>query len=71
MTSQNQTVGAGAYGASAPTIHTIGLADLKDALGKGFADFEAMPTHLAFLCLIYPLLPNSLAGLRAWTTGGC
>jgi uncharacterized membrane protein len=37
-----------------PIVRKIGTADLKDALAKGFADFSAMPTHLGFLCLIYP-----------------
>jgi uncharacterized membrane protein len=39
-----------------PIVHKIGLADLRNALAKGFADFNAMPTHLAFLCLIYPIV---------------
>lgn len=56
MISQKQAVGAGSYTVSAPAINRIGLTDLKDALAKGYADFEAMPTHLAFLCLIYPLV---------------
>jgi uncharacterized membrane protein len=37
-------------------VHKIGVADLRDALAKGFADFFAMPTHLIFLCMIYPLV---------------
>jgi len=39
-----------------PTINDITTEDLKDALRKGFADFNAMPTHLPFLCLIYPVI---------------
>ena len=39
-----------------PIVHTIGPGDLRDALAKGLADFEAMPTHVAFLCFIYPIL---------------
>jgi len=38
------------------TVHRIGLADLKDALAKGVADFQAMPTHAMFLCLVYPII---------------
>lgn len=38
-----------------PVVRTIGLADLKDALAKGMDDFWAMPTHVVFLCLIYPV----------------
>lgn len=38
------------------TVRSIGPADLTDAMAKGLADFNAMPTHLVFLCLIYPVL---------------
>ena len=38
------------------TVRSIGPADLKDAMAKGLADFNAMPTHLIFLCLIYPVI---------------
>src|SRR5204862_4506902 len=44
-----------------PVIRTIGLADLKDALTRGFADFSAIPTHAVFLCLIYPIVGLVLA----------
>src|SRR6266487_6558794 len=48
-----------------PTVRTIGLADLKDALARGLADFSAIPTHAVFLCLIYPIvgLVRALAAL--------
>ncbi|GJE19107.1 DUF2189 domain-containing protein [Methylobacterium marchantiae] len=36
-------------------IREIGLADLKAALVLGVDDFLAMPTHVLFLGLIYPL----------------
>jgi uncharacterized membrane protein len=39
-----------------PQIRTIGFADLKDALARGFDDFLAMPSHAVFLCLIYPVV---------------
>jgi uncharacterized membrane protein len=39
-----------------PAVRHIGPADLKDALRKGVDDFQAMPTHAAFLSLIYPLV---------------
>ncbi len=39
-----------------PKINTIGVADLKEAWDKGIDDFKEMPTHLVFLCLIYPLV---------------
>jgi uncharacterized membrane protein len=44
-------------------IRKIGTGDLKDALSKGLADFLAMPTHLAFLGLIYPLFGLGLGAL--------
>ena len=37
-------------------IRTIGVPDLKDALRKGWDDFVAMPTHVIFLSLIYPVI---------------
>jgi len=39
-----------------PTVRTIGLNDLKDALMRGLDDFGAMPSHAVFLCLIYPIV---------------
>jgi len=39
-----------------PVIRSIDPGDLKDALIKGLADFNAMPTHLVFLGLIYPII---------------
>ena len=39
-----------------PTIRKIGTADLVDALRKGIDDFFAMPSHLVFLGLIYPIV---------------
>ena len=58
----NLHVIAGASGDwTRPTVRTIGIADIKDALDKGVADFLAMPSHLLFLCLIYPLVGVPLA----------
>ena len=48
-----------------PIVHTIGPRDLRDALVKGISDFEAMPTHLIFLCAIYPILMLVIARLYA------
>jgi uncharacterized membrane protein len=45
------------------SIRRIGLADLKEALGKGVDDFNAMPTHAIFLCIIYPVIGFVLARL--------
>src|SRR5215211_307336 len=44
-------------------VRDIGAAELKEALAKGFDDFKAMPTHLAFIGLIYPVFGIVLAGL--------
>jgi uncharacterized membrane protein len=38
-----------------PIVRTIGLQDLRDVLAKGIADFWAMPTHVVFVCMIYPI----------------
>jgi uncharacterized membrane protein len=55
---------AGADGQLAhPAIRTITLADLWDALVRGYADFSAMPSHALFLCLIYPVVAIFVAGL--------
>lgn len=37
-------------------VRTIGTADLFDALAKGYDDFKAVPSHLFFLCVIYPVV---------------
>jgi uncharacterized membrane protein len=51
-----------AQGASAgPTIRTIGLSDLREALRRGWEDFKAVPSHAIILCVIYPLLGLVLA----------
>jgi uncharacterized membrane protein len=46
-----------------PTINTIAISDLFDALARGWADFSAMPSHALFLCLIYPVVAVFVAGL--------
>jgi uncharacterized membrane protein len=56
MTDDKPIADAGAYRHAQPIVHKIGMADLGDALAKGVADFNAMPTHLVFLCLIYPIV---------------
>src|SRR6266436_4782242 len=44
-----------------PIVRKIGFADLKDAVAKGIDDFLAMPTHVIFLAIIYPLVGLFLA----------
>jgi uncharacterized membrane protein len=62
----NWHVIAGASGTWAePGIRKIGLADIREALAKGVNDFLTMPTHLIFLCLIYPIVGVPLAASNA------
>ena len=56
MANENPIADAGAGRLAQPVVVTIGMADLREALAKGIADFNAMPTHLVFLCLIYPIV---------------
>ncbi len=51
-----QAIADGDASPAQPVVRKIGVADLKDALAKGLADFNAMPTHLVFLCIIYPIV---------------
>ena len=46
-----------------PIIRKIGFADLKDAVAKGIDDFCAMPTHVIFLAVIYPVVGLLLAAI--------
>lgn len=46
-----------------PLVRKIGPADIVAALRAGFDDFWAMPTHVVFLGLIYPILGLVLARL--------
>jgi uncharacterized membrane protein len=62
----NLHVIAGASGAwMRPAVRKIGLADIRDALAKGVDDFLTMPSHLVFLCLIYPIVGACLAATNA------
>ncbi len=42
--------------ADLPTVRRISLADLGAALREGLDDFWAMPTHVVFLAIIYPVI---------------
>jgi uncharacterized membrane protein len=46
-----------------PSVRRIGPQDLKDALAKGLDDFWAMPTHVVFISLMYPIIGLFLARL--------
>jgi uncharacterized membrane protein len=52
----SQTLPADIAGDTLPDIRKIGVADLREALQRGYADFVAMPTHAVFLIVIYPLI---------------
>ena len=39
-----------------PDIRIIGINDLFEALGEGWRDFQAAPTQLIFLAVIYPVV---------------
>jgi uncharacterized membrane protein len=64
----NSHVIAGLHAAGAPpAVRKIAFRDIKEALAKGVDDFMAMPSHLAFICLIYPLVGIGLAALTFTT----
>ena len=56
MANEDATIDAGASKAAQPIVCKIGTSDLRYALATGLADFNAMPTHLVFVCVIYPVL---------------
>jgi len=49
-----------------PVVRSITPVDLWHALASGVADFRAMPTHVIFLSLIYPIAG---LGIARWTFG--
>jgi uncharacterized membrane protein len=48
-------------GSDLPVVRKISFGDIKDALAQGFDDFRAMPSHLLFLGLVYPICGMVLA----------
>ncbi|CAA9333464.1 MAG: cytochrome c oxidase subunit I [uncultured Microvirga sp.] len=46
-----------------PKLRRIGSADLRAALAQGVDDFRAMPSHLVFVGLLYPIVGILLAAL--------
>jgi uncharacterized membrane protein len=44
-----------------PPVRRIGTSDVWEALAAGYRDFMAMPSHLVFVGLIYPILGIFLA----------
>ena len=51
----------GADAGSEPRINKVGVTDIVAALREGFDDFWAMPSHLVFLGVIYPICGGLLA----------
>lgn len=47
-------------------VRKISISDLIDAFRRGVDDFMVKPSHIVFLCLIYPVVGVVLA---AWTSG--
>jgi len=55
--------GAAAAVDAPPAVRRIHIADLRDALSLGWADFTACRTDVLFLCLVYPVAGLVLAHL--------
>ncbi|SME89867.1 Uncharacterized membrane protein [Tistlia consotensis] len=49
--------------AGQPAIRRIGPADLREALKRGLEDFRAKPSHVVFLCILYPIVALVLGRL--------
>ncbi len=47
-------------GAATPVVNRITTADIRAALGAGFADFGALRTDVAVMCLLYPIIGGLL-----------
>jgi len=58
-----ETIGTAGATHSLPRVRAITPRDLVDVLAKGFDDFWAMPTHVIFLSLIYPIAGIIIAGV--------
>ncbi len=65
MGNENSIADSGALAPVKPVIKSIGPGEIRKALVNGLADFEAMPTHLIFLCLIYPIVTALFARAAA------
>lgn len=57
------TIAPGGTTLAEPAVRRIGMTDLREALAAGLDDFRAMPSHLVFLCIIYPVVGLILARL--------
>jgi uncharacterized membrane protein len=60
----NQTVFADVYGNPLHLpVRTIGVADIKCALSRGYDDFRAMPSGALFVVVLYPVIALLLGKL--------
>lgn len=62
MTTASSTLPARKTRSDHPEVYRIGMAELKDAMSKGLADFNAVPTHYLYLAIIYPIVMFAIAG---------
>lgn len=63
--SNEQSIDYADSGPARPTVRKIDVSDLKVALVKGFKDFDAKPTHIMLLFIIYPIVGVILINLSA------
>ena len=63
MTTANVPLTARRLRSDHPEVRQIGIADLIDAIAKGFSDFNAMPTHFFYLAIIYPVVTFGIVGV--------
>ncbi|NKB50369.1 MAG: DUF2189 domain-containing protein [Alphaproteobacteria bacterium] len=63
--SNEQSIDYADSGPRRANIRKIEVADLKEALIKGFKDFDAKPTHIVLLFFIYPVVGVILVNLSA------
>ena len=69
MANEDAIIDAGASKSAQPIVCKIGASDLRYALARGLADFNAMPTHFFFLGVIYPVLTFIFGEDRCWIRG--
>lgn len=58
----NQSTGQ-ARALDEPRIRDIGAPDVREALAKGWSDFLAMPSHVIFIVVLYPIIGLVLGSL--------
>ncbi len=68
LTSRRAAAAASPANAAEPAVQRIALADVGDALRRGWQDFLAAPTQLLFLGVLYPIV--GLFAARATAGGG-